>query len=362
MREVVIESVPSWRRRVAMRFLVGGASSDSLARMQAEALFERTFALDADVAALWWARRGWHPLAAAMVYRNVGRTGTLLACPATAEGVDTAWLVRVVRELSLAEIRRGLSLVQTLLPAEAAPELAVLDQAGFHRLTRLTYMSLPVSGADMPCGAGVPPARPAGVPPSRFAGTLPARDGEDDLSSSSDQAHGTHNAGETPAPQATFHFAVDLPARELEDVIRRSYECSGDCPGLAGVREIDDVIAGHRASGLFSPESWWIVRLDGRSAGCLLLNESLAGGDGEVVYVGVVPEFRRQGLATAMLRQAISHARRVGWRRLALAADATNLPAIRLYESFQFAVSHHREAWIFTRNDARADLTPQKRC
>ena len=41
----------------------------------------------------------------------------------------------------------------------------------------------------------------AGVSPSRLAGILPAS-GEDGLTSSIVQAHGTHNAGETPAPLA----------------------------------------------------------------------------------------------------------------------------------------------------------------
>jgi ribosomal protein S18 acetylase RimI-like enzyme len=80
------------------------------------------------------------------------------------------------------------------------------------------------------------------------------------------------------------------------------------------------------------------------------------------VYIGVAPEFRRRGLASAMLGQAISHARRVGWRRITLAADAANLPAVKLYESFRFAASHHRDAWVFTRRDAGAGLPSENGC
>jgi len=46
-------------------------------------------------------------------------------------------------------------------------------------------------------GAGV--SRGAGILPARLAGVSPAS-GEDGLTSSSDQANGTHHAGETPAP------------------------------------------------------------------------------------------------------------------------------------------------------------------
>ena len=44
--------------------------------------------------------------------------------------------------------------------------------------------------------------RVAGGSPARPAGILPARSGKDDSASSTDQAHGTHNAGETPAPRS----------------------------------------------------------------------------------------------------------------------------------------------------------------
>ena len=45
-------------------------------------------------------------------------------------------------------------------------------------------------------------ARGEGVSPSRPAGILPARSGETDMTSSNVHAHGTRNAGETPAPRS----------------------------------------------------------------------------------------------------------------------------------------------------------------
>ena len=324
-----MEPVPVSRRRMALQFLVGGSSRDSFARMQAESLYQRTLAVDSSSTALWWVRRGRSPLAAAMVYRNVGKTGMLLACPAAAEGVDVEQLVRLVRALSREEIHGGLSMIQTLLPTEAKPELIMLDRAGYHRLAQLVYLHLAV-----PLARGTPDT---GEPALRSLG----------------------EAG-TPAPR--FHVASEFPPRELEDVIRRSYEQSRDCPGLEGVRDVADVVTGHRASGLFSPESWWIVRVQDQSAGCLLLNESFSGETGDIVYLGVTPEFRRRGLGRVMIQRAISHAQRVGWRRLSLAADATNSPAVVLYESFHFSVSHRRDAWIYTWKDATAGFSPENGC
>jgi len=59
-----------------------------------------------------------------------------------------------------------------------------------------------------PHGAGV--SRGAGVSPSRPAGVPPASSGEVDSTFSADQAKGTHNAGETPAPHGAGVFFVDF--------------------------------------------------------------------------------------------------------------------------------------------------------
>ena len=54
-------------------------------------------------------------------------------------------------------------------------------------------------------------------------------------------------------------------------LIEETYEGTLDCPGLEGLRDIDDVLAGYRAIGEFSPQRWLIVRCKGRDIGCLLL-------------------------------------------------------------------------------------------
>jgi len=67
-------------------------------------------------------------------------------------------------------------------------------------------------------GEGVSPARAEGVSPARLAGILPAS-GEDGLTSSNDQAHGAHNAGETPATHGAASPVVllDRPLNLMPD-------------------------------------------------------------------------------------------------------------------------------------------------
>lgn len=62
-------------------------------------------------------------------------------------------------------------------------------------------------------------------------------------------------------------------------------------------------------------------------------------------YIGLSVRhgWRRQGVATALMRQAEEEARRAGvLRRLTLVVFATNLPAVRLYESLGYEIEGRR--------------------
>ena len=74
---------------------------------------------------------------------------------------------------------------------------------GFGWISRRFERQSDVIAAWAARGAGASPAsdRGEGVLPSRLAGILPARGDEAGLTSSIDQANGSHNAGETPAPR-----------------------------------------------------------------------------------------------------------------------------------------------------------------
>ena len=119
----------------------------------------------------------------------------------------------------------------------------------------------------------------------------------------------------------------DLFAR----TIQATYAGSFDCPSLNGKRKIDDVIAGHKSAGEFDPKLWFLLRDGDISAGVLLLNRSPRTDALEMVYVGLLPEYRGRGFGDAMLRHAIASATSVGCRRLSLAVDSNNAPALALY-------------------------------
>lgn len=113
--------------------------------------------------------------------------------------------------------------------------------------------------------------------------------------------------------------------------IQASYAQTLDCPALNGVRGIEDVIAGHKAAGEFCPKDWFLVRQEGKAAGVMLLGKVPASDAMDLVYIGLAPELRKRGIASLLLKMAVSRAFERGCRRLTTAVDAKNAPAMRLY-------------------------------
>jgi GNAT superfamily N-acetyltransferase len=116
------------------------------------------------------------------------------------------------------------------------------------------------------------------------------------------------------------------------DTIVQSYRDSLDCPGLNGLRDIEDVMTGHKASGVeFDPSLWFLLREHSQPVGVLLLAPTAAHETFELVYLGLVPNARRRGLADLVMREALHAVSSRGPGVLALAVDAHNAPALRLY-------------------------------
>lgn len=134
--------------------------------------------------------------------------------------------------------------------------------------------------------------------------------------------------------------------RDFAELIIQSYQGSLDCPALTGLREIEDIIAGHKAVGLFQSHRWRLARLKGRAVGCILLGENPLRRVLEVAYMGVHPDFRSRGIGRALLDETVKLAYRERFEKVALAVDAANVPATRLYNSVGFVENARRRALI----------------
>ena len=104
------------------------------------------------------------------------------------------------------------------------------------------------------------------------------------------------------------------------------------------------------ASELPDPDLWWLVRVDGVPAAFLVGDRSRAHlGDGYVSELGVVREFRGQGLARGLLLRHFHATATAGYNGVQLGVDASNpTGALQLYESVGMTMHQHLIARHFT--------------
>ena len=78
----------------------------------------------------------------------------------------------------------------------------------------------------------------------------------------------------------------------------------------------------------------WLAELDGRPVGTVQTARSAE--EGLLHNLGVVPEFRGQGLGKRLVGQALEAFRGAGVRRVALEVSANNPGAVRMYKRLGF--------------------------
>lgn len=238
---------------------------------------------------------------------STGRTAMLFASrakvpalvPAIGGLVDSA--VRGLRETDVA-------LAQALVDPGDGSEERLFIAGGFQKLAELDYLERPVPRF----GSIVPPTFPDGL-------TI------------------------TPWDPSDRSMLVAL--------LERTYEHTLDCPGLAGLRRTEDILAGHLASGTPIPEWWHILRIDGSPEGALLFNRGADGRTLELVYLGLTTAARGKGFGRTLLTHGLSLLDGDAARTIVLAVDRANHPATGLYRRAGFRFSVRRNALVRSVSD-----------
>ena len=241
---------------------------------------------------------------------NPGRTAMVFAShPGSPQEVQA--LGKLIDHAAGRLATREVHLAQLLLEPDESLERQAALAGGFSELATLTYLQRPVSKR-----------------------TLPA------------------------SPQWSDGAATEAFAEHLYDdfllAVMATYEDTLDCPKLFGLREPQDILAGHRATGKFDPSLWTLLRVDGKPVGVVLLNPFPEQRTIELVYLGLAPVVRGRGLGRQLLRHALRllHGRRE--RIVTLAVDEQNAPALRIYRAEGFRDELRRVALIRSlRNDSR---------
>ncbi len=299
MGQSIVQPVPDDRLRDALQVLFVGRRRGRL-DPRAGRLLE-TLQRDPRAAYFCWAV-GKRAAAAAMALANPGRWALLLHSPLDAPGVDPDNLTACIAAACDRADDGGVAFVQAVADRASRRDVACLTGAGFEPLAELEMMELPL--------------------PAPSTDPLPCQ------------------------PRLSWRRFDDLPGPEAEAILLATYEHSLDCPALAGLRSAADILAGHRATGVFTPETWWVACIDHRPAGVCLVNDHVSGLAATVAYLGATKPFRGMGLARAMVRHAADAAFRGRHSTLTLAVDRRNTFARDAYLREGCVVADVREVYI----------------
>jgi ribosomal protein S18 acetylase RimI-like enzyme len=292
-----IEPVPPPRYADAASLLAGDSGDDALAKRHT--ILRLIRGRPSDDLQFWWARKDRVGVAAALVLTSPGRAGMIFF--SSPLDCDRALLAQVLRTAASAGLDQGLSFVQALIEPMATADVDVAVRAGFRELAELIYMRRDLAMEEV-----------------------------------------AHQAAED---EYLWRAHGDFDDDELAQVIGATYERSLDCPALAGVRKLTDIVATHRSCGVFRPESWWVLEQGGKAAGCILVNDYPSNLVADVVYLGVTVPFRGRGLSRLMLHRTGRQAIERGYSTMTLAVDAANPPALRVYEKECFYETARRLAY-----------------
>ena len=149
--------------------------------------------------------------------------------------------------------------------------------------------------------------------------------------------------GATQQPSITWCDCDDLDPRTLHELLLETYIDAQDCPGLRGRRDPEDILVGHEASGV--RHQWMAASIGTELVGVLLMAETPERHLLQVLYVGLVPKHRGQGLGWQLMEKAnqVAITRKLP---LSLHVDRQNTPALKLYRRFELQARESRVAWI----------------
>ena len=134
--------------------------------------------------------------------------------------------------------------------------------------------------------------------------------------------------------------------QRIGKLVEATYVETRDCPAVNGLRCIQDVLLGYRATGNPDSQGWLVIRHRGEDVGCLITADHPQHNTRELIYMGLVAAARRHGLGAMVVRHASWQATQAGRQRLVLAVDAANEPALRMYAAAGFQAWDRKSVFI----------------
>lgn len=301
----VVAAVPFDQRADALRLLLTGSASGPATVVQPFLGFIEQQGVTLDRLYATYVRD--RLSAVCLILPSAGRTGMVFISPASDRRREQ-WVAQAAAHGTEQLDAERFRLVQALLEPTQIGERRALEQAGYRALATLLYLNRPAEAVPL---------------------SWHEQDRLDALGIESMTWSDEHRPLFAQAIEATYRDTLD-------------------CPGLVGTRSIDDVIAGHMATGAFQPELWRVYHKGGEPVAVALFAAAQDEGAYELVYLGVCPDYRGRGIAGQVLRRGLIELVGRGAKRICLAVDQDNTPARRLYTATGFRAISRKVAMIRT--------------
>ncbi|QQE13509.1 GNAT family N-acetyltransferase [Planctomycetota bacterium] len=247
-------------------------------------------------------------LASILLIPMPGHSGMLFISPTPTRKQRTILeiLIRSMIDHLASKPQSNINFYQSLLDPAQSQENTALRNTGFFPLASLAYMHKRTDYIDA-------------LPPIPF----------------SDQNIQAHTYSDQTLPL-------------FKQAILDSYQDTLDCPGLLGIRNIDDIIEGHKATGAFDPNMWHVFTQNDQPFAVMLISKLGKQQSAELVYFGIAKSHRRKGFSKPILSWGLHLAAYEAQRKLMLAVDQNNVPALKLYHSLGFVQTGVKNALIYT--------------
>lgn len=153
--------------------------------------------------------------------------------------------------------------------------------------------------------------------------------------------------------------------KSFSKLVAATYEGSHDAVALSRAQSTSETLENYTSAAYFDPRSWFTV-VDDRSnlpVGCVILAQSRPEMDeqdpprfgsraehegltSELVYLGLLPEFRGRRLGEWIIDEIAKLAVARGSQQLILAVDHENHPAMKLYRRIGLKTTLRESVWI----------------
>ncbi len=227
--------------------------------------------------------------AVALVTEGAGSVATFIT--STPTHANKEQLVLLLQNAKKDAAQKGIATGHAILGEDHTSAVHLFEQAGFTKLATLQYMECTPSTSQL------------------------------------------HIAQTTTT---TFCETSSLPPSVLETILKETYVGSLDCPAIHGKRTISDIIKSHQGYDPNDLSLWFIILHKNEPAGVLLMNQPKDEQYLELAYLGITPTARGKGLANQAMDYALNHAIKRRCKKIILAVDVSNTPAIHLYKKSNF--------------------------